>query len=97
MAKAKKKPYPEGHPHNGYNFDKDTCDRCGMTKEEAKNHPVDMGIECYPFRYSTRFYLSIDGGVLCAGCHKETELEKLFKLMDAIDAKKAGEENVNKD
>ena len=78
---------------SGYNFEKDVCDRCGITKEEAKKYPVDTGIDQYPFRYSTRFYLSTDGTVKCAKCHKEEGLESLFKLMDAIDAKKAGENN----
>lgn len=85
------KPYPEGHPHNGYNFDKDTCDRCGITKEEAKKHPVATGIDHPEYKTTTSFYLSYDGGVLCARCHRESELESLFKLMDAVDAKRAAE------
>lgn len=63
---------------SGYNFEKDVCDRCGTTKEEAEKHPVDTGINNYPFRYSTRFYLSTDGTVKCARCHKEEGLENLF-------------------
>ncbi len=66
-----------------YNFDKNTCDKCGIDKDEAKKHPVDTGINHPEYRYSTSFYLSINGGVLCAKCHREEELKSLFNLMDA--------------
>jgi uncharacterized protein with PIN domain len=68
-----------------YNFDKNTCDRCGTTKEEAKKHPVDTGINHPEYRYSTSFKLGFNGEVHCAKCHKELTLENLFKLMDKMD------------
>lgn len=71
-----------------YNNNKDTCDRCGITKETAKKFPVDTGINHYQYRYSTSFYLSFTGGVLCAKCHKESELESLFRVMDAADKRR---------
>lgn len=71
-----------------YNFDKNICDRCGITEEEAKKYPVDTGINHYNYRYSTSFYLGINNEVLCAKCHKEKELEDLFALMDKRDKKR---------
>jgi len=68
-----------------YNFDKDICDRCGISKKEAEKYPIDTGINHPFYRYSTSFYLDTNGGVLCAKCHKETELESLFKLMDKLE------------
>lgn len=70
-----------------YNFDKNTCDRCGITKEEARKHPVDTGINHYLYRYTTSFSLGHNGEVWCARCHKEIELERLFALMDAREGK----------
>jgi hypothetical protein len=66
-----------------YNFEKNTCDRCGITKEEAKKHPVETGIDHPQYRLSTSFNLSLGGGVHCEKCHRESELEKLFTAMDA--------------
>lgn len=71
---------------DGYNLDKDVCDRCGITQKEAEKHPVATGINHPQYKYSTSFYLGTDGSVLCARCHKEKELEDLFKTMNARDA-----------
>ena len=66
-----------------YNYDKKNCDRCGISKEKRKTLPAfDTGINHPTYRYSTSFYLGFDGDVMCPECHKETELEKLFNLMD---------------
>lgn len=75
------------HPDQ-YNFDKETCDRCGITKQEAKKHPVDTGINHPQYRFTTSFYLGNRGQVNCAACHREMELETLFAAMDRIDAKR---------
>ncbi len=66
-----------------YNFDKETCDRCGIHKDNAPT--VDTGINHPQYRYSNSFYLNTNGRVLCTKCHKEEELESLFKLMDKRD------------
>jgi hypothetical protein len=68
-----------------YNKEKDTCDRCGITKEAAKNHPVKTGINHPDYATTTSFYLSWDGGVTCARCHRELEIRKIFKAMDKED------------
>jgi hypothetical protein len=65
-----------------YNFTKNTCDRCGITKEKAMNHPVDTGINHPQYRYSTSFKLGFNGEVHCARCSKEIGLEQLFRAMD---------------
>lgn len=70
-----------------YNKKKDTCDICGITKEKAKKHPIKTGIDHPDYAYTTSFSLSYDGGVYCAKCNRERELEKLFKSMDAYEAK----------
>ena len=65
-----------------YNFDKDVCNRCGISKKEAKKFPVNTGIDHPFYRYSTSFYLSMNGDVLCAKCNKEMELKKVFEAID---------------
>ena len=65
-----------------YNFTKNTCDRCGITKKEAEKYPVDTGINNFLYRYSTSFKLGFNGEVHCARCAKEIGLEQLFKAMD---------------
>jgi hypothetical protein len=58
-----------------YNFDKNTCDRCRITKEAClKKHNYD--------RHAASFSLGHNGEVTCPECHKELELENLFALMD---------------
>ena len=70
-----------------YNFDKDICDRCGITKEEAKKYSVNTGINYSLYCYITSFYLDCNGRVLCARCYKEMELKSLFKVIDYEDEK----------
>lgn len=65
-----------------YDFDKNTCDRCGITKEEAKKHPVDTGIDHPFYRYTTSFSLGHNGEAWCARCARERALEQLFAAMD---------------
>lgn len=62
-----------------YDHEKTICDICGISKKEAEKHPVDMGINHPTFRYSTAFYLSDDGTVRCAWCHRENQLRILLK------------------
>lgn len=69
------------HP-DFYDTEKDTCDRCGITKAEARKHPVDTGINHPEYRYSTSFSLGSRGQVHCARCHREIELESLFAWLD---------------
>ena len=65
-----------------YNFEKNTCDRCGITKEEAKKRPVRTGINHPTYAWTTSFSLDDKGGVWCAACAREMELKSLFDLMD---------------
>jgi hypothetical protein len=65
-----------------YNFNKKTCDRCGITEEEAKKYPVETGINHPFYNKTTSFFLGIDGSVTCARCHGEKELEDLFRVLD---------------
>jgi len=71
-----------------YNFDKNTCDNCGITKEEAKNRPVATGINHPDYAYTTSFYLGHNGEVNCAACHRENELKLCFEAMDRHDKRK---------
>jgi hypothetical protein len=75
------------HP-DYYDFDKDTCDRCGISKVEAKKHPVETGVNHPEYRFSTSFSLGSRGQVHCAKCNREMELESLFATMDKRDAAK---------
>lgn len=67
-----------------YNFNKHTCDNCGIKEEEYdKKHPFTYGpgrdeLASFRLNYNT-------GGVLCGECHKEKSLQRLFKLMDKRD------------
>lgn len=63
-----------------YNFDKNTCDRCGVSKEQAKG--IYEELSNGERRYTKSFSLGNNGEVHCAPCHKEKELESLFNLMD---------------
>ena len=67
----------------GYNFDKNTCDVCGVTQKEAKKYPVDTGINHPVYCKSTSFRLSYSGEVWCARCHREKEIEGVCNLMEA--------------
>lgn len=62
------------------------CDKCGIgEKDYDKIHPwSNWNYNRDPL---ASFRLSTNGGVLCGACHKEKELEDLFKLMDARDEK----------
>ena len=60
------------------------CDRCKKTYGQRKKEPpMPTGINHPEYCFTTSFYLSYYGGVTCPECHKEMELESLFKLMDA--------------
>jgi hypothetical protein len=65
-----------------YNFDKNTCDRCGITKKENKKLYQDPFINTYENNMNASFYLGFNGEAWCPKCHKELELEKLFAAMD---------------
>lgn len=64
----------------GYNFDKNTCDRCGVFKEEARG--IYEELSNGERRFTKSFSLGNNEEVHCAPCHKEKELESLFSLMD---------------
>ena len=68
------------------NFDKNTCDRCGITKEKH-----DIKYPWSPYAWARHKYASFrlgqDGSVLCGLCASEKQLEELFALMDARDKK----------
>ncbi len=66
----------------GYNFEKDTCDLCGITKKAAKTRPVSTGINHPEYGTTTSFSLGYDSSVLCAACHKERELSNLLTLFE---------------
>ena len=67
----------------GYNFKKETCDVCGISKEKRKNMPpMQTGINHPEYCLTTSFKLGFDGSVLCPECSKEKQLKELFDLMD---------------
>lgn len=71
-----------------YNFDKDTCDKCGVSKAQLKKlPPFDTGINHPEYRWSRSMSLGFDGSVLCPRCAKEQELKGLFDLMDKAEAR----------
>ena len=73
-----------------YNFNKDTCDKCGITKEAFKQKKSYYFYSLNPAEKSqASFQLGYDGSVLCYDCHKEKQLESLFKQMDARDLARA--------
>lgn len=72
-----------------YNFNKETCDKCGITKaQREKLPPMPTGIGHPEYCETKSFRLDYDGSVLCPECHKEKQLESLFRLMDARDKKR---------
>lgn len=64
-----------------YNYNKDTCDICNVTKKEYhEKHGTPSYFDKENMWKS--FQLDTKGGVLCGHCHKEKQLESLFNLMD---------------
>lgn len=65
------------------------CFRCNKTNQESfALGPFPTGIN-HPEYYQTySFYRYGENKHACPRCHKEMELESLFKLMDARDARK---------
>ena len=56
------------------------CIRCHKTaKQKTMEAPTDTGIDHYAYQYTHSFY----GNKMCASCHKEHGLERLFAVMDA--------------
>lgn len=68
----------------GYDFTKNACDTCSITREERDKKPAMLtGID-HPEYYQTRsFSLGADGSCLCPECAKEASLKSLFALTDA--------------
>lgn len=66
----------------GYDFDKQHCDICSISKEMLKKNPIYTG-NAYPYEYSSGFQLGFDGSALCWTCHKEKSLKELFAMLDA--------------
>jgi len=73
----------------GHNFDKNTCDVCGITKEEnEKNYKEETPhLTNYQNKMKASFRLGFNEEVWCPKCYKEIELEKLFVLMDKREKK----------
>lgn len=66
-----------------YNFEKQTCDICGITKKERdKLPPLHVNINHPEYQWTKSFKLGYNGEVWCPECHKEKKLELLFKIMD---------------
>ena len=64
------------------------CAICGISeKAYDKIHPWSV------FNYNrdelASFRICANGDIICGACHKERQLEKLFKLMDARENKAA--------
>ena len=51
-----------------YNFDKNTCDKCRITKDKVKKKMLKGSLR-----------LGQDGSVLCSYCHKEKLLKDIMK------------------
>jgi ribosomal protein L37AE/L43A len=64
------------------------CKRCGKTKtQRLKEPPMFTGINHPEYMYTKSFYKYGEDNYLCPECHKETQLEELFKVMDAYEKK----------
>lgn len=68
------------------------CVRCGITQEESNKLPaVATGINHPDYDFTKSFYLAgANNGndpayIWCPRCHRESELEKLFAVMDKRD------------
>jgi len=62
------------------------CSRCGITEEEFyKTHP--RRINYLNYNPLDSFFTDADNNHFCGPCHKETQLEKLFDLMDKKEKK----------
>lgn len=61
-----------------YNFDKKTCDVCGITKKELKEKVNGLLLSYADYCRQAGFCLSLSGSVLCPVCSKEKNLKKLF-------------------
>jgi hypothetical protein len=72
-----------------YNYTKETCDRCGITKAQRNlKAPMSTGINHPEYCYTKSFSLGGNGEVLCPECAREKKLEQLFRVMDARDNRK---------
>lgn len=65
-----------------YNREKNTCDICGITKEENEKKLITGVKLTYQERMNSSFLLGHNGEVWCPICFKEKELQELFDLMD---------------
>jgi hypothetical protein len=69
------------------------CDRCNITEKEFyKHHPKNPEWVSLGYNPLNTFYWDGSDGYWCGECHKEIQLEKLFKLMD--DRKKTKHQNL---
>ena len=58
-----------------------TCDRCGITEEQFyKTHP--KRIDYLNYNPLDSMFIGANDEYWCGPCHKELELEKVFKLLD---------------
>ena len=69
---------------NEYNFEKNTCDICGITKEENLKKYIPDGYitATRDIRMEASFHLGHSGEVWCPSCFREKELQEIFDLMD---------------
>lgn len=105
QEEAKEQGYPKGcgylPPIENYidEFPTDEqmiCSRCGKTQAQRNlEPPMATGIDHYVYGWTKSFLLYPNGTYLCPECHKETQLENLFKAMDNY-AKKHGEDALAK-
>lgn len=60
-----------------YNFDKNTCDECRISKEEIHKR-VDCAMTYAEKMHKCSFVLGQDGSVLCPDCFKEKALKEII-------------------
>jgi hypothetical protein len=60
-----------------YNFDKNTCDKCGITEEDISNK-VNNAMTYSERMHQGSFNLGQDESVLCPGCQKEKILSEIL-------------------
>jgi hypothetical protein len=60
-----------------YNFDKNTCDICNITKEDLLAR-INCVMSYAEKMQAGSFNLGQNGSVLCPDCHKENLLKKII-------------------
>jgi len=60
-----------------YNFDKDTCDICNITKDDLLKR-INCAMTYVERMQLGSFNLGLDGSVMCPDCHKENLLKSII-------------------